>query len=97
MFDVTEFAWIAIGVAVATLHPVLLALIRKEFPLVTAGGMPPWLKRSLLLFAFSVVTALIVLAVYRNAVDPTTSLTWFKAFVLGYGWEAFIEKWMKKA
>lgn len=97
MPDINEYVWIVVGVFVAVIHPVLLGLIRKDFPPVTKGTMPPWLKKYGGLFLFCALTGVIVLAIYKStATNPNTVMQWYTAFLLGYGWEAFIEKWQKQ-
>ena len=43
------------------------------------------------LLLFSLVTALIVLALYRNS-NPNSKLNFWTAVALGIGWEATLEK-----
>ncbi|MCA0250481.1 MAG: hypothetical protein LCH93_28030 [Proteobacteria bacterium] len=94
MSDWVAYWAISGGVLVGVLHPVLLGFIRKQFPPTAGSGFPPWAKKYGGLFVFCLVTALIVLAVWKNA-NPDARLEWFTAFLLGYGWEAFVEKWLR--
>jgi uncharacterized BrkB/YihY/UPF0761 family membrane protein len=92
MNDVETFLLIAVGVALSVLYPVLVAKLREAFPAV--AGNPwrtPWVRKYTLLFAFSLITALIVYAVYLN-VHPNAKFTWYGAIILGIGWQAVCEK-----
>lgn len=91
MSDIWAYLAIAGGVLVGVLHPVLLGFVRNQFPPTASGGLPPWVKKYGGLFLFCLVTALIVLALWKNA-NPEASLAWYAAFLLGYGWESFVEK-----
>jgi hypothetical protein len=92
MSDINAYLWIGLGVFVGVIYPVLLGFIKKEFPAgVAGGGMPPWLKRYGGLFLFCLLTALIVLAVWKSN-NPDAQLDWVKAFLLGFGWESIVEK-----
>jgi len=94
MSDLSAYIWIAGGVFVGVVYPVLLGIVRKQFPTTTAGGMPAWMKRYGILFVFCLITALIVLAIYKNG-NPGVQLDWVKAFLLGFGWESIVEKSLK--
>lgn len=92
MEDVSTFLVIAVGVLVGVVQPALAGYMRKEFPPATAGsGIPSWVKRYLGLFVFCLLTGLLVFAIWKSA-NPEARLAWFTAFLLGYGYESFIEK-----
>jgi hypothetical protein len=91
MSDAAAFVGLAIGVVVAVAYPVLRGFIRKEFPPVAGTRMPPWVRRYGGLLLFSLVTAFVLLAIYRST-NPTTELGFWPAVVMGFGWEAIIEK-----
>jgi|ERR1700723_559467 len=93
MNDAMSYIWIVIGVIVAVVLPVLAAYIRKEFPPTAAIGIPPWMKRYLVLFIFSLVVGLVSLALWKNQ-HPTDQLSWFTAFLVGFGWESALEKFL---
>jgi hypothetical protein len=97
MSDVAGFLWVVLGVSVAVLFPVVRGFIKKEFP-PTAGsaGLPPGVRRYGGLLLFSVVTGLVVFAIYKSQVSDE-ELAWHSAFLLGFGWEALIEKFLKPA
>jgi hypothetical protein len=78
-------------VLVGVLHPVLLGFVRNQFPPTASGGFRHGSRSTAGLFLFCLVTALIVLALWKNA-NPEASLAWYAAFLLGYGWESFVEK-----
>lgn len=81
------------GVTLSVLLPVIRGYIKKEFvPL--AGGVPPWAKKYLLLAAFALGTAVIVLAIY-DATNPKSDLRFLAAVLLGLGWEASLEKFLR--
>jgi uncharacterized BrkB/YihY/UPF0761 family membrane protein len=92
MNDVATFLLIAVGVALSVLYPVILGKLREAFPAV-AGPFwrTPWFRKYTLLFVFSLITALIVYAIYLNA-HPDAKFTWYGAIVLGIGWQAICEK-----
>jgi len=91
--DFITYLLIAAGVAIGVLYPVLVGHIRHLFPKVAAPHWwrKPWVRKYSLLLAFSLITALIVLAFVRSA-QPQTQFTWYAALLLGIGWEATIEK-----
>jgi len=91
MSDIFAFVWVAVGASVAVIFPVLRAYVKEEFPKTADVGIPPWLKRYIGLFAFSLITALICLALWKSQY-PTNELHWFTAFLLGFGWESAVEK-----
>jgi uncharacterized membrane protein YvlD (DUF360 family) len=95
MTDWSMFLWVTIGVIVAVIFPVVSGFIRKEFPPTAALGLPVWVKKYGGLLLFSLITALICLAIWK-ATNPNKSLEWFTAFLLGFGWESTIEKFQKK-
>ncbi len=91
MADWLVFLTVALGVFVAVLYPVLYGYIKNEFPPRGKPGLPPWLKKYAALFAFSLVTALIVLAAYKST-NPGTQIGFWAALLMGFGWEATVEK-----
>jgi hypothetical protein len=93
MSDLTAYLFVVLGVFVAVLLPVLSAYIRKEFPATGAIGLPPWLKRYLLLFVFSLVVGLVSLAIWKS-LNPQGELHWFTALLIGFGWESALEKFL---
>lgn len=94
MNDLWAYLFVAAGVAAAVLLPFLAEKVRKEFPPTAGIGIPLWAKRFLLLFAFSLVTALVALAIWR-AQNPGGELHWFTAFLIGFGWESAVEKFLR--
>jgi hypothetical protein len=95
MNDATMYGWVSLGVLIAVIFPVLSGFIRKEFPPTAAVGLPPWLKKYGALLIFSLVAALICLAIWK-AGNPDKGIEWFTAFLLGFAWESTIEKFQKK-
>ncbi len=93
MSTFAAYLWIVLGVIVAVVLPVLMASVRKEFPRAKAPGMPPWLKRYLILGVFSLVVGVATLAIWR-AVNPDALFTWHNMFLVGFGWESAIEKFL---
>lgn len=92
--DLGAFIWTVLGVLAAVLLPILVAAVRKTFPKsLVDGGVPPWVKAYALLFVFSVVAATISLAAWYSAQPgPDPEIKWYTAFLIGFGWEAAIEK-----
>ena len=91
MSDLAVYLTVALGVSVAVVYPVVLGYIRQQFPPATAGVLPPWVKRYGALLVFSLLTSLIVLAVYKGA-NPNTNITFWGALAIGFGWESSVEK-----
>jgi hypothetical protein len=90
--DLGAYMWVVLGVIVAVILPVLAAYIKKQFP-TTKADLPPWLKRYGALLIFSMIVALVSLAIWKGQ-NPTTHPTWFTAFLIGFGWESAIEKFL---
>ena len=94
MSDVQLWLSIALGVLVAVIYPVLYRYILQEFP-PTAAIVSPWLKQLLKkygsLFVFSLITAFVVLGLYRST-HPDTKLSFWAAVCLGFGFESSVEK-----
>lgn len=94
MSEVMFVFYVALGVLGAVVYPTLYGAIRKQFPAEAAPGLPSWMRSALkkygLLFLFCVVTAVIVVAVFRQTSQADVSV--FKALLLGFGFEAIIEK-----
>ena len=84
----------ALGVGIAVVLPVLTAMIRKDFPRPIAPGIPPWAWRYMRLFVFSLLVAFICLA-WWTSTHPGKDLEWQTAFLLGFAWEAALEKAMQ--
>jgi predicted Na+-dependent transporter len=89
--NVGDFLGIALGVLVAVIYPVLKGYIQKEFVTTGAPGVPPWIRKYGALFLFCLVTALIVLAGFR-AVKPDVQISFWVALLMGFGYEASVEK-----
>ena len=94
MSDVLLWLSITVGVLIAVIYPVLYRYILREFP-PTAAILSPWVKQSLkkygALFAFSLITAFVVLGLYRST-HPDTKLGFWTAVCMGFGFEASVEK-----
>jgi len=78
------------GVLISVVLPPLAQAVKKSFR-PTAGAVD--FGRYALLALFSLVTGIIVLAVYRAA-HPNGLITWPAALLAGYGWEATLEKFV---
>jgi len=83
-----DWLWICGGVGISILLPVLSAYVKSAF---SATAATVDFKKYGILALFSALTALIVLALYR-AVEPDEQITALAALLLGYGWEATLEK-----
>jgi hypothetical protein len=98
MSDIQAYLWVAVGVFVAVIFPVLSGFIRQEFPAHAPGQfqLPRWFKKYGGLLLFSLITSLICLAIWKSGHQDST-IDWFTAFLLGFGWESAVEKFTKKA
>jgi hypothetical protein len=85
------FAWTVCGVLAAVLMPILAKAAGQEL-MVAGPGVPPWLKQAVVLFLFSIVAALVSLAAWTAANPVKPQPEWFTSFLIGFGWEAAIEK-----
>jgi hypothetical protein len=100
MNDFIAYLWIALGVVIAVVLPVMIAHLKKEFPqeetfkAPDTKSLPPWLKKYLYLGAFSLIVALVSLAIWKNS-NPNTQLVWYSAFVIGFAWESAVEKFFR--
>jgi hypothetical protein len=92
VLTVQNLVGVAAGVAISIIFPVFRAYLKQEF--VAVAGMPPWAKKYGALAIFSFITALLILAIYE-ATDPKTNLTFLGALLLGFGWEASVEKLLR--
>jgi hypothetical protein len=93
MTDGQSYLWASFGVFIAVVLPVLVGFIRKQFP-PERETLPPWVKKYAGLLLFSLVTALPALAIWKTQ-HPDEQLHWYGAFVVGFGWESAIEKFLK--
>lgn len=84
------FLGIALGVLLAVLYPVLKGYITDEFS-TKARGLPAWVPKYAALVAFCLITATIVLAGFRS-VKPDLQISFWVAVLMGFGYEASIEK-----
>jgi hypothetical protein len=91
MDDARPFFGIALGVLIAVIYPVLKGFVQKQFGPTAAPGLPSWAIRYGALFAFCLASALIVLAAFRAA-KPETEISFWVALVMGFGYEAVVEK-----
>ena len=96
MSDVNTWAWIAAGVIVAVLLPVLKGFVQNAFPSAKAEAvLPAWVKKYGALLLLGALTALVVLAGLKQQ-DPNVQLEWYSAFLLGFSSDAFLEKLVQK-
>src|SRR6266516_3255638 len=91
MGDWGAFLGIALGVLAAVIYPLVKGYVQETFVATGAPGLPPWIKKYGALFLFCLVTAFIVLAVFRSA-KPDTAISFWVAAVMGIGYESTIEK-----
>lgn len=87
--NVETYLFIALGVAVGVILPVLSRLVRERFQAAAIDFTP-----YLLLLAFSLVMGLVILAAMRNS-KPDEAISWYAAFLAGYAGEATLEKLLK--
>lgn len=90
--NVVSWLLISLGVLIAVVLPALAAFVKSNFGVATAGVVD-WAKY-LRLGAFCALTAVLLLAIYRAA-EPDAAIPWSLALLLGYSWEATIEKLSK--
>lgn len=87
--DLVAFLWIALGVAISVVLPVLGAFIRQAFK-PTASVIPYSVKKWGALFLFSSITGILLLAFYRSS--HPDSIPWFAALIAGYTWDSTVQK-----
>ncbi|MFD7160994.1 hypothetical protein ACFV9C_40870 [Kribbella sp. NPDC059898] len=85
------FLGIALGVLIAIVYPVLKGYVKKQFGPTARLGLPAWVPKYAALLVFCAVSALILLAVVKAA-KPDLRITFWPALVMGFGYEAAIEK-----
>lgn len=90
MSTLSAYLWIALGVVVAIVFPVLRNLVAKEWPATQGDGLPDWVKKYGVLAAFSLLTSLILLAFLESQDEEL--VTWWSAFLAGFAWESAVEK-----
>jgi len=94
MSDLLAYVWVVVGVIAAVVLPVLSAYIRREFPAQQGAALlPPWVVRYLLLLLFGVIAGVAAFAIWRAA-NPNTALHWFTVFLIGFGAESTLEKFL---
>ena len=94
MSDQVAYVWVVVGVIAAVLLPVLSAIVRKEFAAQQGPSLfPPWIRRYLLLLLFGLIAGIAAFAIYRAA-NPGAPLHWFTAFLVGFGAESTLEKFL---
>lgn len=81
-----SYMWIAVGVLIGVLLPVLSSYVKNHFKAGSIDFTP-----YLLLLLFSLLLGLLILAGLRSQ-DPDKVITWFTALLAGYGGEATLEK-----
>jgi hypothetical protein len=91
MGDVAAFFGIALGVLIAVVYPIVKGYVQDVYGATAAPGLPPWVKKYAILLVFCLLTALVVLAVYRST-EPDTEIGFWVALVMGFGWESSVEK-----
>jgi hypothetical protein len=91
MGDIYAYLYIALGVFLAVLYPLLWGWFREAFPKPEGVKISPQVMRYIKLFAFCFVTAFIVLLIYRSS-HPDAKLGFYAAVSLGFGWESSVEK-----
>lgn len=92
--DLVVFLWTVAGVLAAVLFPVLTAAVRRDFPVgVVEGGVPPWVRKYATLFVYAVIASIAGLAIWMTQ-NPSGTIPWFTAFLIGFGAEAAIEKFL---
>lgn len=85
-----DWLFMVLGVLLGVVWPWLNRQVKEILNLPTAAGIN-W-KPIIIIGAFSAVTAVLVLAVYRNS-KPDQDIAWYGAVLAGYGFEAVLQKW----
>jgi hypothetical protein len=94
MSDVHAYLYVSFGIVIAVVLPVLVKFIRQQFPPGGKEALPPWLKKYGGLLLFSLVTALPCLAIWKTG-HPNQQTGFYGYFLVGFGWESTIEKFLK--
>ena len=90
MDDLAAFGWMALGVLLAVVLPILRAYVQRNFK-ADIGVASSRVRPLAALAAFALVTAILLLAAYRAA-EPNADIDWFTALLAGFGWESTFEK-----
>jgi len=93
VFTATAVLSIALGVVIAVVYPILMGYVRGVFT--ATAGMPPWFKKYSALLVFSLLTGLIVLAIYEQT-NPGQEVSFLGGLLLGFGYESSLEKLVVK-
>lgn len=95
MATIQVYLTVSFGVLIAIVYPGLYRYVRKEFPPEAGVGVPQWLqallKKYLALLALCLLSALIVMAIYKNQ-KPDVQISFWAALALGFAWESCVEK-----
>ncbi len=94
MSDLGAYFCVVAGVVVAVILPSMKAYIGEEFPQVAGPRIPPWVKRYIVLGVFGLIVGGLSLAIWKS-MNRTEELSWFTAFLLGFGWESALEKFWR--
>lgn len=93
----------AAGVAASILLPIMVGAVREQFKAAQPAARTsrwtrlirvvwPPLKKYMLLLCFSLVMALVIVAVLGKKIQ-----TWDVAFLAGYAWDSTLQKLTRKA
>jgi hypothetical protein len=91
--------WVIAGVLAAVLLPVLGEAVREGTGAASSlVAMPGWLRKALIFAAFGIVAGIASLAVWMSQQpDPPPEIKWQTAFLVGFGYEAALEKFLGSA
>jgi len=89
MSDPEAYGLVVLGVITAVLFPTISAAVRNYFPK-TQGGVPPWVKKYIVLAIFGMVTGLVVFAYFKHE-HPGPVTAWYEPFLAGFSWQSTID------
>ena len=85
-FPLLMYWFVVVGIVISVVLPILRGLLPKTREM--AGEVPAW-KRYLAVGAFSLLTAIIVLAFAK---DQPEKWKWYDAVLAGFAWDSLLQK-----
>jgi len=81
-----QYCFCVLGILISIILPILRRFLPK--PLTLSADPPVW-KRYAVIGLFSLITAIVVMAISK---DKTTSWQWYDALLAGYIWDSTLQK-----
>ena len=81
------YVFVVLGVLISVLLPILRALLPK--PPASPTSDPPAWQRAIATGMFSLLTAVIILAISKN---QTPNWSWQDAIVAGFAWDSLLQR-----